>query len=378
MGRRGESIYQRRDGRWEARYPLGKGKNGVTKYRSVYGKTYSEAKEKRRRAMQSGYTPKSKECFSAVIEQWMLEKEHEVKEQTLRRYRQCIDAHIRPYFGHMRNTAISATLVEKFLSEKKKNGRLDGKGGLSQNTIRSMGIILQSLLDFAYQKEMGIVKQIRIKKPKSERKQVCVLRSYEQRILEKALHDEPHGENLAIYLALYTGMRIGEVCALRWDDVDLIEKQLHVRATVIRDKSGASVIGKPKSETSDRFIPITGRLSGLLAQEKSMSASPFVFTAPKQGDFLNPRTLQYRFKAILKKCGLPIITFHALRHTFATRWLECGMDIKSLSEVLGHASVQITLDIYVHSSDKLKRDAIEQIEKISGQNSGQQNTESVA
>lgn len=212
---------------------------------------------------------------------------------------------------------------------------------------------------------MGTTQLIRIKKPKIEKKNICVLKVYEQCKLETALLENPHSTNLAVLLALHTGMRLGEVCALHWDNVDLIERQIHDRWTVMQDRNGMTTIGKPKSETSDRLIPITGRLARLLSEEKANSATSFVFLSPKKGTFLNPRTMQYRFKSILKMIGLPAITFHALRHTFATRWIECGMDVKSLSEVLGHASVQITLDIYVHSSDTLKREAIERIESIS-------------
>lgn len=173
-------------------------------------------------------------------------------------------------------------------------------------------------------------------------------------------------------------MRIGEICALRWSDIDFDERQLFVRSTVIRNKNGQSAIAPPKSETSQRAIPLSQQLTKLLAAECECSCSEFVFSSLRKGAFLNPRTLQYRFQAILSQLGISSISFHALRHTFATRWIECGMDVKSLSEVLGHAGVQITLDIYVHSSDKLKREAIEKLESFSGQIYGQESAESVA
>ena len=173
-------------------------------------------------------------------------------------------------------------------------------------------------------------------------------------------------------------MRIGEICALRWPDIDFAEQMLSIRSTVIRNKSGQLAIAPPKSETSQRTIPITRQLTNLLTEERKLNSSEYVFSSPRKDTFLNPRTLQYRFQAMLSQLGITKISFHALRHTFATRWIECGMDVKSLSEVLGHAGVQITLDIYVHSSDKLKREAIEKLEVFSGQNSGQEAAESVA
>ena len=374
MGRRGDNIFQRKDGRWEARYAVGKDNRGSTKYRSVYGKTYSEAKEKRRSEMQKMYVPKSTGLFSDVIERWMQEKETELKEQTIRKYRLCIETHILPYFGRMRLTSVSESIVEEFLKEKRQCGRADGKGGLSQNTVRGISIILQAILNFAYDRKFDLSCAIKIKKPKNVKKTVSVLKLDEQRRLEKALLEDPHNENLAIYLALCTGLRIGEVCALRWQDVDFAGRRLHVSSTVVRNRDGAMTIDTPKSETSIRTIPTSSVLLQLLKGECRHSSSSYLFTAPKKGTFLNPRTLQYQFKALLKRCSLPAVTFHALRHTFATRWIECGMDVKSLSEVLGHASVQITLDIYVHSSEQRKREAIE---KITGQISGQETAESI-
>ena len=379
MGRRGESIFHRKEGRWEARYLLGKdAATGKPKYRSVYGSTYSEAKEKRRQAMKETYVSYKNGCFIEAVRLWLDEKEPDIKEQTYRRYRQCIDTHIIPYFGSIKCSAITQAVFDDFLKQKRLAGRLDGKGGLSQSTIRGMCIILQSVLLFAYQKKMGIQEMIQIKKPKVEKKTVSVLRPNEQKKLEAFLLESPIDTNLAIYLALHTGMRIGEICALRWPDIDFAEQMLSIRSTVIRNKSGQLAIAPPKSETSQRTIPITRQLTNLLTEERKRNSSEYVFSSPRKDTFLNPRTLQYRFQAMLSQLGITKISFHALRHTFATRWIECGMDVKSLSEVLGHAGVQITLDIYVHSSNKLKREAIEKLEVFSGQNSGQEAAESVA
>lgn len=379
MGRRGESIFRRKDGRWEARYSLGKdAATGKTKYRSVYGNTYSEAKEKRMQAMQKTYISQKNGGFIEAVRKWLEEKEPGIKEQTYRRYQHCIDTHIIPYFGDVKCSAITQNTVDDFLKQKRLSGRLDGKGGLSQSTIRGMCIILQSILLFAYQKKMGIPEMIQIKKPRVEKKKISVLKPNEQKRLETVLLEVPTDTNLAIYLALHTGMRIGEICALHWSDIDWEERLLFVRSTVIRNKKGQLVITSPKSETSQRAIPLTRQLVNLLAAEHERSCSEFVFSSPRKDAFLNPRTLQYRFQTLLTRLGISRISFHALRHTFATRWIEFGMDVKSLSEVLGHAGVQITLDIYVHSSDKLKREAIEKLEGFSGQSFGQETAEGVA
>lgn len=380
MGRRGESVFRRKDGRWEARYSLGKDAvTGKTKYRSVYGRTYSEAKENRVQAMQKVYVPQKNNCFIDAARMWLEEKELGIKEQTYRRYRQCIDTHIIPYFGSVKCAAITQNAIDEFLKQKRLSGRLDGKGGLSQSTIRGLCIILQSILLFAHQKKLGIPEMIRLKKPRIEKKKISVLKQNEQKQLEVVLLEAPTDANLAVYLALHTGMRIGEICALRWSDIDLAEHLLYVRGTVIRNRTGQLTIASPKSETSQRTIPLARQLAKLLAAKRKHSGSEFVFSSSREKDtFLNPRTLQYHFRSLLKRLEIPCMSFHALRHTFATRWIEFGMDVKSLSEVLGHASVQITLDIYVHSSDKLKREAIDKLESFSGRTCGQETEESVA
>ena len=172
MGRRGESVFKRKDGRWEARFALGKDSNGTVKYRSVYGRSYTEAKEKRKAAMQQEYVPRSENYFSDVITRWLLWKEADVKTSTMQKYRQCIDTHILPFFGETRCSAITSDMIEDFLNQKRKSGRLDGHGGLSQNTIRGMGALLQSLLLYASSKNLGIGTAIHVKKPKPEKKAI--------------------------------------------------------------------------------------------------------------------------------------------------------------------------------------------------------------
>ena len=380
MGRRGESIFHRKDGRWEARFPAGKNADGAVKYRSVYAKTYSEVKAKKTEALKNAVSTKTKSTilFSDVASKWLAEKASTTKEQTARNYCQCLDAHILPYFGNKKVSTITTDAVNSFLKSKQCGGRLDGSGGLSTNTVRGMSVLIQSIMDYAFANKLGVTQQIKIKKPRAERPPVSVLNRREQQKLDSILLENPHGQNLAVLLALHTGMRIGEICALRWDSIDLEERMLRVCASVARSSNGMPTIGSPKSKTSDRLIPISHKLTQLLKSEKMLASSDYVFAAPRNGSFLNPRTLQYHFRSLLEKGGLPLVKFHALRHTFATRWIECGMDVKMLSELLGHGSVQITLDIYVHSSDQRKREAIEKIELFSGQDSGQENAESVA
>ncbi|MBQ3356050.1 MAG: tyrosine-type recombinase/integrase [Oscillospiraceae bacterium] len=365
MGRRGESIYHRKDGRWEARFCTGKDNTGKSQYRSVYAASYAEVKEKRRDALRQTNSRRKDILFSDVAAQWLDEKATEVKIQTIQKYRQILEKHILPYFSGTRCSAITPITVDFYLKEKQ-------QCGLSRSMLRIIGVVLQAVLAYAYRNGMGMAAMIPVKKPKAIRSPVCLLKAHEQQRLEALLLQEPHGANLAVYLALHTGMRLGEICTLEWGNVDFVERQIYVRTTAVRERQGKFGIGTPKSKASLRTIPITDALLLLLQRERMRASSAFVFPSPKNDSFFNPRTLQCHFRALLRKQGLQQIKFHALRHTFATRWIECGCDVKSLSELLGHTSIQITMDIYVHSSDRIKLEAMERMERVFGQLSCQE------
>jgi len=186
--------------------------------------------------------------------------------------------------------------------------------------------------------------------------------------LERAAKEDKNG--FAVLLAGYTGLRIGEICGLTWRDVDLENGVIHVSRTVRRIQchepeaisKTAVVIGSAKSDRSERSIPLPSRIIQLFGEHRETSVGEYVFSY--RGHPLEPRTLQYRFKALLKKAGLVDINFHALRHTFATRCLELCFDIKTLSEILGHASAKMTLDRYGHSQMEHKRLAMRTLDEL--------------
>ena len=162
-----------------------------------------------------------------------------------------------------------------------------------------------------------------------------------------------------------TGLRISEVCALRWNDIDFEAEILHVRSTVARVKGEGGdcatklIIDRPKTKASLRDIPISRKLMGALISLYKKRKSEYVVS--KKVGFVSPRTYEYRFHKIMMQYDMPAVNYHALRHTFATRCIELGVDVKTLSEILGHANVSITLNTYVHSSMERKR---EQLEKL--------------
>ena len=192
--------------------------------------------------------------------------------------------------------------------------------------------------------------------------------------LENYLHINIDNRKLGALLALYTGMRIGEVCGLRWCDIDFDSQTIHIRNTVERIKNINQKPGEPKTVlvlcnaktvSSDRIIPIPAKIMELLIlfrrKDEQFVMEGYLY------DYTDPRTFQYAFHSYLKESNLKKVNFHALRHTFATRCIESGMDVKSLSEILGHASVNITLNTYVHSSLEQKRTQINSMLVYCGQ-----------
>jgi integrase len=190
----------------------------------------------------------------------------------------------------------------------------------------------------------------------------------EQRILEQAAFMSPDKRALGIILCFYTGIRLGELCALRWRDIDLEAGTMYIGNTVSRIRNFQSVesktmlhIGTPKSKTSTRKIPLPGFLLELAKELKPGIKSEEHFILSNKNTPFEPRVYQKLYKRILKDTGIKDRKFHAIRHTFATRALEVGVDIKTLSEILGHSNVTITLNIYAHSLMEQKKAAIEKL-----------------
>ena len=373
MPRRGENIRKRKDGRWEARFPKGKNKKGHTIYGSVYGSTYREAKEKRQELLKyPPVIPKSGVAgsFGKLLELWMEDTKIRLKSSTIYRYQYLIDTHILPEFGTTSMESLTSTAINSFLDDKLQKGRLDGSGGLSAAYVRSITLVINSALRFGREQGLCSTAGLKINKPTVAPKELPTLSVEQQRTLECVLRTETDETKLGVFISLYMGLRIGEICALTWNDIDLKNKVIYVRKTVVRVKSADGEAAKtklrieaPKTTASLRCIPICSTLLPVLASFSERATSRYVVSSTE--NFVSPRTYDYRFKKILDACQLPRINYHALRHTFATRCIEAGVDVKSLSEILGHGDVSITLNTYVHSSMDLKRTQLEKITRFS-------------
>lgn len=370
MPKRGENIRKRKDKRWEARYIQARDEAGKAKYASVYGKTYSEVKQKLliAHSEEKQITHNRNLRLSELLSLWMSYNHIKHKGSTEAKYQYMIDTHINPVIGNELISDLSATDINSFLNNKLETGRKSDGKELSANYVRTMMIIIQSALSFGVQEKLCEPLQTPIFKIKSEKKNIEILSLAQQQKLEKHLLNHTDPTKLGVYLSLYTGLRVGEVCALQWCDIDFNEQVIHIKSTVTRIKCDDStnktklIIDKPKTKASVRDIPIPIFICRKLAEVKKISVSEFVIS-DKPG-FVNPRTYEYRYHRLLDECNIPQINYHALRHTFATRCIEATGDVKLLSEMLGHSSVAITMDIYVHPSDDLKRKQIEKIASL--------------
>jgi integrase len=367
MPKHGENIRKRADGRWEGRYKNGVKPDGKTRYRSVYGHSYKEVKQRLRDAECTPNPQSSTLCFRDVLLNWQKEKRHQHKATTENRYDYLIQTHILPELGGIHMDMISAQTINDFTDKKLEEGGLRHKAGLSPAYVRSILLIVTSVIKYAEQEKMCQPIHGTVYKPLVEKKELTILSTREQHRLQQFLMNHMDHTAIGILISLNTGLRIGEVCALRWTDLDFQQNIIHVRATVarVKCKQGDSpktrlILDKPKTKASLRDIPIPSMLVSLLRDQKDLANGEFVVSDGT--GFVSPRTFSYRFHRVLDKSGVSPINYHALRHTFATRCIELGMDVKSLSEILGHANVSITLNTYVHPSMDYKR---AQMEKLS-------------
>lgn len=365
---KGENIFKRKDGRWEARYIKGYELSGKIKYGFCYGKTYKEAKEKVTRCKAALVTgqqiPKSssKHRFSYYCDEWFQSAKGNLKESTAVKYVSILEKHIKPKLGGCFPLGMTTGLIERFRDE------LLFVDELSPKTVKDILVLLKSILNYTAKDFPNTFPQIDITYPRDAKKEMRVLsRDEQQRLIEYLLIGMDECK-FGILLSLFSGIRIGELCALRWENVSLKDNTIRIASTMqrLQDPDGDSktkiIIGSPKSETSQRTIPLTEQAAVLCDRMKSQSKSAYILTGTDK--YMEPRTLQYRLERYTRECGLEGVHFHTLRHTFATRCVEVGFEIKSLSEILGHASTSITLDRYVHSSIELKRDNMSKLNAV--------------
>ncbi len=375
MSRRGANIYKRKDGRWEGRILTEGVGGGSSKYSSVYGKNYNDVKVKLD-LIKGTRKPEGepfKGSMAEVMELWIKEQEPSWKRTTCGSYRQAAYKYIIPKIGDIRADKVDEKVLEAFAE----SIRREAEEPVCDRYVRNICSIAIRALKYVKKKyhyaiiipENQVTQVKRGQAPLPGKQELAALERY----LAGHVGDDPYGTCLGILTAFYTGMRIGEVCALTWGNVSLEEGVISIRKNLQRvksqqpgketgeEKSNTEILVQtPKTGTSSRLVPIPPVLFPLLRQYRGEETAYIIRGRRKA--WVEPRTLQYRFAKILDACGIKRFNFHLLRHAFATRCIDSGFDVKSLSEILGHSSVQVTLNLYVHSSMQHKKELMGRFE----------------
>ncbi len=333
-------IYLRKDGRYSMKYKKGMKEDGSTYYGNVYGLSEEEVLEKYRKIVTETIVI-DKSLFSGDIYSWLKSVKISCKKSSYSNYEYTAYAHLIPEFGRYKRKQIDRNLINEF-TEKMLNS------GLTPKTVKDILMILQQILKYHNV-------NIDITMPKVPKKEIQILTKEHQMLLEQRLSDCIDEDSFGIFLCLYTGLRIGELCALKWKNIDLENNIIRVEKTLIRVKNYDKeikaktivILDDPKSSSSVRNIPIPPFMITIL--KRFQKDDEYFFLTGKR-NFIEPRSYTNHYKVIMKSINLDTYNFHALRHTFSTRCVEDGCDPKTLSEILGHSNVKITLDRYVHPS----------------------------
>lgn len=395
------SIFQRKDGLWAAQYTDNTGKK-----RTLYGKTQQIVKNKLKEAIRESdsgmMVDKNKITFNAWMKEWLeVYVKPTRRKNTYAGYYCRIHDHIIPAFPKVLLKDVRTDMLQKFINEKGTGGRIDGKeGGLSTSVLHSMKMIISSALRQAEDNNLiSINPAKKIKMPRKVRKDVSMLTREEQKKLEGSVMDSTSSISFAILLDLYTGLRLGELVALKLEDIDLAKKELRVRrsrSTVQISGTGKTEIieSEPKTAKGKRVIPLNDRIVKLLdkyieernatvevmrSHWKSLGSTVwkddgYLFLT-RYGTVPEHTTMRDTLNRLLAKAEVKHIKFHALRHTFATRCIESGFDIRTLADILGHSDVSMTLNVYSHAMADHKRSNMEKLTMLFDSDKGEDNND---
>ena len=381
MSRRGDNIRKRKDGRWEGRYICMRDFNGKAIYRSIYGKTYNEVKEKLSHIDTFSQYIKndSKETVHNITMNWLKDIKQHKKYSTYVKYENIYTKHIKLSFGQKRLDDITEEMCETFMNLKRGYGNSSSATELSNSTLSSIKNVLTQIIKYGTDNKtfkIGSGEKIRCSTKKT--KEVQIFTKSEQKRMYEYLITDVDNYKLGILVCLFTGLRLGEICALKRENIDLVNRTIRISETVQRIRSTNQnrrtelIISTPKTTNSNRFVPICDTLYSLLS--RYLSEKQYVING---STVMEPRTYQYYFKKMIKTLSIEDKNFHCIRHTFATNCISSGMDVKCLSEILGHADIKTTLNKYVHPTMEQKINQINVLSYNYGQFNGQINENSL-
>ena len=300
---------------------------------------------------------------------WLLEKKDYIKESTYANYSNNIFNHIIPKLGNYYLNELNHKVIQDFLLELSKNGRKDNNGGLAEKTIKDITIIIKGSIKKGINEDKIKHIELTFNYPKDNKEnKLYVLTKREQNKITNYVLENINSRNIGLLISLYSGIRIGELCALRWEDVDFKKNCLTINKTIqrvyIKDKNkniSKVIITTPKTKNANREIPINKDFLEILKKVKSDKKN-YILTGNEK--YIEPRTYRKYFNKILDELKIKHFNFHSLRHTFATNCISLGVDYKTVSELLGHANVNITLNLYVHPRYSQKKKCIDLVCKV--------------
>lgn len=306
----------------------------------------------------------TKKTIREIAAAWNDDKQHYVKQSTQAAYVLILENHLLPYFGDM--DALSEKLVQEFVLQKLKQG-------LSVKTVKDILIVLKMVMKFGVKNEWMVHSEWDIKYPTSSApKELEVLSVTDHKKVMDYVRKNFTFRNLGIYISLCTGLRIGEVCALKWSDIDTEHATITVSRTIERiyiiegeSRHTELVINTPKTQNSYREIPMTKELLAMVKPlKKIVNADYYVLT--NEDKPTEPRTYRNYYKRLMEKLDIPKLKYHGLRHSFATRCIESNCDYKTVSVLLGHSNITTTLNLYVHPNMEQKKRCIAKMFKSLG------------
>lgn len=307
--------------------------------------------------------------FETFAYDWLIFKNTFIKESSYVKYKNLIEHYILPYFGNDSISDITDEKIESYCIKMVNEGGIICSG-LPRKTISDILSVIRNILQYAKRSGYVVMTDAKLANIKQPVRKMRILTQTEQRKIYDYICNMPSNKNLGILICLFTGIRIGELCALKWDDISLNEKTIFIHQTMQRIQDTENgiknktkiIITPPKSECSVRMIPLPSGLAELISQSQTSHCGYFL--TGESNHWIEPRTMQYHFKKLLQECSITDTNYHCLRHTFATRCVEAGFDVKSLSEILGHANVNITMNRYVHPSLEVKRKNMERLSAL--------------
>ncbi|MEO1769222.1 site-specific integrase [Candidatus Enterococcus ferrettii] len=365
MSRRGENIYKRKDGRWEGRYEKGRKETGRIKYGYVYSQSYQDVRQKLYALKVKYQTISEMNGRSAIpvidwSRSWLSLIQETIRPSTHASYTHKLAKYVYPIIGFHPLNGLETSNIQQLITQWRKQN-------LAPSTIQVLFRMVSQCLKEAV--KQGLLKNNpcdTIQLPRVKRTRVKALTLSEQRQLERTSKTLDSKSELPVLLALYAGLRIGEIAALRWENIDFEQGIVRVDHTYqrisvsLKEQKTQLCYSDTKTEASVRVVPLTKLLLSKLRTQRKRAKGPFVMHT--QGKPCEPRLLTYHFHQVRTMAGLEGIHFHQLRHTFATRCIEANGDIASVSALLGHASTKMTLDVYIDAMLEQRFIIIERLE----------------